>query len=278
MKPKPGAQSSPERLAAATRCGLLIINADDWGRDAETTQRTLDCVSRNAVSAVSAMVFMADSVRAARISQENSIDTGLHLNLTTPFSGSNHSSRLAERQQGLISYLVSCRVSRVIYHPGLARAFEYVCKAQIEEFCRLYGKMPERIDGHHHMHLCSNVLFGGLLPADTIVRRNWTFRPGDKGAVNRLYRKAIDYVAAQRHQMADYLFALSPIEPIDRLRQVFSLAGQAVVEVEAHPVNPSEYHFLISDDFTRLTTGIRRRGFSALRSYHAVCDQAVYVD
>src|SRR5271165_6820969 len=237
MELKPGAQGSPEQPAAATSCGLLIVNADDWGRDAETTQRTLDCVSRNVVSAVSAMVFMADSVRAARISQENSIDTGLHLNLTTPFSGSSHSSRLAEQQQRLISYLVSCRMSRVIYHPGLAQTFNYVCRAQIGEFCRLYGKMPERIDGHHHMHLCSNVLFGGLLPAGTIVRRNWTFRRGDKNVVNRLYRNAIDRILARRHQMADYLFALSPIEPIDRLRQVFSLASQAVVEVEAHPVN-----------------------------------------
>src|SRR5271167_1397805 len=60
--------------------GLLIINADDWGRDHETTERTLRCILRGAVSSVSAMVFMGDSERAAAIAKENAIHAGLHLN------------------------------------------------------------------------------------------------------------------------------------------------------------------------------------------------------
>ncbi len=44
--------------------GVLIVNADDWGRDRETTDHTLECVVGGAVSSVSAMVFMEDSTRA----------------------------------------------------------------------------------------------------------------------------------------------------------------------------------------------------------------------
>ena len=40
--------------------GLLILNADDWGRDRLTTDRILDCCLLEAVSSVSAMVFMED--------------------------------------------------------------------------------------------------------------------------------------------------------------------------------------------------------------------------
>jgi predicted glycoside hydrolase/deacetylase ChbG (UPF0249 family) len=65
--------------------GALIINADDWGRSRETTDRTLECWERGSISSVSAMVFMEDSVRAAALARERGIDTGLHLNFTTPF-------------------------------------------------------------------------------------------------------------------------------------------------------------------------------------------------
>ncbi len=37
--------------------GVLIVNADDWGRDYENTERTLECIHRGSVSSVSAMVF-----------------------------------------------------------------------------------------------------------------------------------------------------------------------------------------------------------------------------
>jgi len=56
-----------QRSSEAPQTGLLIINADDWGRDPENTGKILDCVLLGAVSSVSAMVFMEDSERAAAI-------------------------------------------------------------------------------------------------------------------------------------------------------------------------------------------------------------------
>src|SRR5712691_818052 len=47
----------------APEAGLLIMNADDWGRDPRTTGKILDCALRGAVSSVSAMDFMEDSER-----------------------------------------------------------------------------------------------------------------------------------------------------------------------------------------------------------------------
>ena len=49
----------------------------------------------------------------------------------------------------------------MVYHPGLASSFEYVVKAQLEEYERLYGAPANRVDGHHHMHLCANVVKPG---------------------------------------------------------------------------------------------------------------------
>ncbi len=246
--------------------GYLIVNADDWGRDRETTARTLACVLHRTVSSVSAMVFMPDSERAAEIAQEHRIDAGLHLNFTTPFSASSCTVQLRERQRELAAYLTQHRLARIVFHPRLGRSFEYVCEAQLDEFCRLYGKTPDRIDGHHHMHLCSNVLLGGLLPPATIVRRNFSFQPGEKGLGNRLYRKTVDRVLARRHRIADFLFSLLPLAPPSRLPRIFSLAREFVVEVETHPVHPEEYSLLMGEEIFQLTVDISIRGFATLRA------------
>jgi chitin disaccharide deacetylase len=235
--------------------GFLILNADDWGRDTENTDRTLDCFSRGAMSSVSAMVFMEDSQRAAEIAREKGIDAGLHLNFTMAFSAPQIPARLSEHQQRLARHLQRHRLSPVLFHPGLIRSFEYVVAAQREEFCRLYGGEPKRLDGHHHMHLCANVLLQRLLPAGTIVRRNFSFQPGEKGFYNRAYRKIVDGILARRHRLTDMFFSLPPLGPPVRLERMFSLAGEFAVEVETHPVNPEEHRFLTEGEILRFTEG-----------------------
>jgi hypothetical protein len=230
--------------AARPTSGLLFVNADDWGRDRVTTDRTSDCVRAGAVSSVSAMVFMEDSDRAAAIAREHHLHVGLHLNLTTAFSGPACPGPLRERQQRIARYLGRHRLSQVVFHPGLAGAFQDAVGAQLDEFERLYGLPPDRIDGHHHMHLCANVLLAGLLPAGTLVRRNFSFQPGEKSASNRLYRRLVDRFLARRHRLVDFFFSLAPLEPRERLLRIFSRARRSIVEVEAHPVNPDEYEFL----------------------------------
>jgi chitin disaccharide deacetylase len=235
--------------------GSLILNADDWGRDKANTDRTLECFSCTAISSVSAMVFMEDSERAAEIACEKGIDAGLHLNFTTEFSAHHIPVRLNEHQQQLARHLKRYRFSSVLFHPGLVRSFEYVVATQREEYCRLYGAEPKRLDGHHHMHLCANVLLQGLLPAGTVVRRNFSFQPGEKGFCNRAYRKIVDRGLARRHRLTDLFFSLPPLGPLNRLERMFSLADELAVEVETHPVNQEEHRFLTGGEILRFTGG-----------------------
>lgn len=249
----PNTIRTPEVVAAAeTRVGVLIVNADDWGANRETTDRTLECALRGTVSSVSAMVFMEDSERAAAIARERGIDAGLHLNLTTPFSAVCP-ARLVEHQARISRYLLRRRLSQVVFHPGLAPSFEYVVKAQLAEFRRLYGQKAVRIDGHHHMHLSANVFLSGLLPEGAIVRRNFSFAPGEKSFANRAYRRIVDRALARKHRLADFFFSLPPLEPASRLQRIFSLARHWIVELETHPVNPEEYRFLVGDEILRWT-------------------------
>ena len=240
-----------------SRAGRLIINADDWGRDFETTQRINECTDRDTVSSVSAMVFMTDSARAADVAKEQGIDAGLHLNLTTPFTSADCPRPVASKQERIVGYLRSNRFARVIFNPLLMREFEYVVAAQIDEYRRLYGAEPVRIDGHHHMHLCANVLFGRLLPSGTVVRRNFSFESGEKNLFNRSYRSFVDRMLARRHRLTDYFYSLPPIEPPARLEKIFSLSRKFVVEVETHPVNAEEHRFLMGEELRRLVTNSR---------------------
>lgn len=238
--------------AVPTCTGALIINADDWGRDCETTDRTQDCMRAGSVSAVSAMVFMADSERAAALARESDVDAGLHLNFTTSFSGGNVGARLPEHQERAARHLSKHAFARAIYNPALANSFEYVVAAQIEEFRKLYGREPGRFDGHHHMHLSANVLFSGLLPRGAIVRRHFSFEDGEKFR-NRLFRMATGAVLKSRYRVVDYLFSLPPMKPQSRLERIFSQAQHSIVELETHSIHPEEYAFLTSGGISRLT-------------------------
>jgi predicted glycoside hydrolase/deacetylase ChbG (UPF0249 family) len=237
-------RASEECVPGAT----VIINADDWGRDADTTRRTLDCVICRTVSSVSAMVFMEDSEQAAQLARQHYVDTGLHLNFTTPFSAPDCPSRLREHQEKLSRFLKSHRLAPVVYHPGLCSSFDYVVKSQLEEYERIYGAAAIRVDGHHHMHLCANVLMQELLPIGIIVRRNLSFAAREKSYLNRFYRRRQDKQLSCRHRLADFFFDLQPLESRQRLKEIFKLAERFDVEVETHPIRDIEYRFLSDEE------------------------------
>jgi len=230
-----------------------MINADDWGRDAQTTDRTFECFHHGALSSASGMVFMEDSERAAAIAIEHRFDIGLHLNLSAPFSVPGIPTSLAIHHQKVCEYLCARRSARLLYHPGLANSFEYTVACQLEEFSRLYGKRPDRIDGHHHMHLSASVLLQGLLPSGTTVRRHFSYEPGEKIFRNFVFRLFSCALLAGRYRVTDFFFSLPPLKPEVRLRRIFNLAQRSVVELETHPVNAEEYRFLTGGDLIRWT-------------------------
>jgi hypothetical protein len=202
------------------------------------------------------MVFMEGSDRAATVAREQVIEAGLHLNFTTPFTASNVPLALLEHQQRVARYLLRNRLSQVVFHPGLIRPFEYLVSAQLDEFRRIYGADAQKIDGHHHMHLCANVRLQRLLPAGTLVRRNFSFERGEKSVWNRWYRKAVDGSLARRYQLIDFFFSLPPLEP-DRLKRIYSLASESVVELETHPIQPEEYRYLAEGEILRQIGKVR---------------------
>ena len=255
----------------------IIMNADDWGADVATTDRIRECVLAGVVSSTSAMVFMEDSERAAEIAGRDSVDAGLHLNLTMEFTARGCQPLLMEHHRRIRRYLQLHHYAAIVYHPGLAGSFEYVVKAQLEEYERLYGCAPHRVDGHHHMHHSANVVFAELLPAGAIVRRNFTFWPGEKGYLNRAYRKWCDRQLSKRHRLGGYFFDLRPMTPPDRLERIFTLGATANVEVETHPAREDEYRFLMGAEFERYANEVNVAHAYILREFESTGDLAATV-
>jgi predicted glycoside hydrolase/deacetylase ChbG (UPF0249 family) len=240
---------------------MLIVNADDFGRCATATDRIMACFAANRVSAASAMVFMVDSERAAALATGSGLDVGLHVNFTEEFSAKAVPQELRREHQRVSKFLRRSKYALLLYNPFLRRSFRQVFHAQVTEFQRLYGRSLGRLDGHQHMHLCSNMLIDKLLPAGAQVRRNFSFSAGEKNFFNRFYRNVIDNRLRRRHQLTDYFFALSQHLQTSGLARVTVTAKRAKVELMCHPQVGDEYRFLLSDDFANAVNDVQLGSF-----------------
>src|SRR5207237_6047878 len=106
-------------------------------------------------------------------------------------------------------FLMRNKYSHLLYNPFLRREFSYSYEAQAGEFVRLFGRPPSHVDGHHHMHLCGNLLLSAVIPAGMKIRRNFSFWPGEKSWLNRTYRGLVDRWLARKYRLTDYFFDLS---------------------------------------------------------------------
>lgn len=222
------------------------------------------CYRRRRVTSTSAMMFMEDSERAAELALMENIDVGLHINFCEEFTSDAVSSRLLEYHDRICRFTGRNKYSFLLYDPRLRNHFRYVFQAQYEEFIRLYKRLPSHMDGHKHMHLASNMLFDGIIPYGTKVRRNFTFFPGEKGYMNRFYRHAVDSWLQRRYHLTDYFFALLPYDAV-RIGCVIMLADAGNVELMTHPQFPGEYHYLMSDEYGQAISKAHLGNYSALQ-------------
>ena len=234
---------------------MLFVNADDLGCSQKITNSIINCYAKERIHTTSAMVFMADSERAAGLAKTNQLLTGLHLNFDQELTARNVPAKLLEHHRAVLRYLKKWKWNQVIYNPFLYKSFDYVFQAQWDEFEKLYGEMPIKLDGHHHMHLCMNMLFSGKIPKSIKIRRNFSFRGGEKHQINRLYRYLVDCFLASNFICTDFFFSLTPID-IQRIKQIISISKSKDVEIMVHPGVDSECLFLLSPVWASLISDI----------------------
>lgn len=243
---------------------MLIVNADDLGRNKLATERILYCYANRRITSASAMVFMDNCERSSDPILESGIDLGIHLNFTSPFDSSHVSPRLNDYHNRIASFLLRSKYSVLLYNPALRAAFDYSTKAQFEEFERLFGMAPTHIDGHHHMHLCMNMQLGGYIPDGALVRRSFSFGPVDKNWINRLYRQFVDYRLMRHYRCVDAFYSLKRFENGFRLNELIELSKNSNIEVMTHPENPEEFDFLLSSTYFEFISSVKSGSFNEM--------------
>lgn len=228
---------------------MLIVNADDWGRTLVDTDAALTCFTSGRVTSVTAMMHMADSVRAAALAMTHGVPVGLHINLTESYTAPLCSSRLRDDQDRLVSFFTSSRAAKWSFNPPIVAACARVFQSQCDEFLRLYGKMPTHYDGHEHIHLATNMMMSRVIPKGAKVRRNLSYRFRERSMANIAHRAVVDWALGLRHATTEYFFDLSQRMDSPGMERVCDLARRSAVELMCHPARPREQAYLLADEF-----------------------------
>jgi chitin disaccharide deacetylase len=229
---------------------MLIVNADDWGLREEVTDAILTCWRAGAISAASGMTLMADSRRAAALAAESRLPLGLHLNLTTPFTGKDVASDRRLRQGRACEYFAGPRRRRFVFDPRARPLLERCVSDQIEGFTEEYGAAPAHADGHEHIHVCPTVFSTRTLGSLRSLRAAHSFPRGRSSYPKRLHRAALNWCVRRRFDAVRFL-SLRDLHPdlggsgLDRELKAAGEGGRDV-ELMVHPAWDDERRVLLS--------------------------------
>jgi predicted glycoside hydrolase/deacetylase ChbG (UPF0249 family) len=123
----------------------IILCADDYGQNSAISQAIVELLREKRLSATSCLVTSSFWVEQAKWLEalKNKADIGLHFNLT---QGKPLSSQLPA--------FFSLKDLIIKSHLGQIKAGVIAAelRAQIDQFTKAFGQLPDFIDGHQHVH------------------------------------------------------------------------------------------------------------------------------
>jgi predicted glycoside hydrolase/deacetylase ChbG (UPF0249 family) len=167
--------------AAQRRARRIWLCADDYGLAPGVNAAIRDLIARGRLNATSTMVvapsFDRDAVDTlARLNAERPrAALGLHLTLTAPFSALNGPFRpLPDGAFLPIGATLRAALLRRFEQRALAAEIE----AQFATFAAAFGRPPDFVDGHHHVHLFPQVRDAVLAAANRLAPSAWVRQCG----------------------------------------------------------------------------------------------------
>ncbi|GAB4223462.1 MAG: ChbG/HpnK family deacetylase [Francisella sp.] len=129
----------------------ITICADDFGMSNNINQAIIKLLDKKIINATSCMVNMPEfktGIDKLKKIYNNFINVGLHLNLTEGKS-LTQSKSLTKNSLflSLPKLLIKSQFRLISYNDAYTEL-----KAQIEEFIKYWGDVPDFIDGHQHIH------------------------------------------------------------------------------------------------------------------------------
>lgn len=119
----------------------VIINADDFGESAEVDAAIINLAQRRIIHSTSALVLSPHWPDSANRLKDLAIQVGLHLDFTSRFAE-------AFDCQYPLPALILASYCRLLNFKHIQSAIEL----QWDRFVAAYGRTPDFIDGHQHVH------------------------------------------------------------------------------------------------------------------------------
>jgi predicted glycoside hydrolase/deacetylase ChbG (UPF0249 family) len=249
--------------AGESGTGLLIVNADDLGGNPLATDRIVAGLHARILTSATAMMYMADSGRAAGLAREAGLPTGLHLNFTQAYDDPDVPAPVAARQRRVTEFMAGPTARRMAFSPRMASVIRHVIADQLEAFGQLFDAEPTHLDGHNHAHLNPTALLA--LPRGIPCRP--AYRDPSQRGLRQVPLGLRTRLLSARHPVPDYFFALDRIHPElggEGLERALSLARGSTVEIMIHPDRDNTNAVLHSVSWATALAGMRLGSYADL--------------
>jgi predicted glycoside hydrolase/deacetylase ChbG (UPF0249 family) len=165
----------------------IIVCADDYGISPAVSAGIRDLIARQRINATSAMVasphFGRGEAAALREAAAQHAAIGLHVTLTAPFAPLSKNYEPVRHGAFLTLTTTLRRAHLRALRP--ARLRDEVAR-QFEVFTTSFGRPPDFVDGHHHVHMFPQIRDAVLDVTKQLAPHAWVRQCGQLSARRRL--------------------------------------------------------------------------------------------
>jgi len=227
--------AAPREATRTAGLRRIWLSADDYGISPGVDKAIRDLIARGRLNATSVMVVAPSFKRAearalAEVAAANAA-IGLHLTFTAPFSPLSQGYAPLNGRSFLSLNSTFCRAMARRLNPTMLAAEIAV---QFAAFRQAFGRAPDFVDGHHHVHILPQIGDALLRVIKDVAPEAWVRQCGRAVAKNPL--------ADPKGAILDRVSA--------RFRRHAKAAG-----VRTNPAFAGTYGFRPGDDFAALFPG-----------------------
>ena len=166
----------------------IWLCADDYGMSPAVNVAIRDLVVRGRINATSVMVVAPNFYRSEAVSlnmlnaSETRVAIGLHVTLTAPYQPLSPNFQpvcdgifLSKRETARHSFL----------HLLRRETLESEISSQLQEFITAFGRLPDFIDGHQHVHLFPQIREALLSVVKNVAPNVWVRQCGRIGPLHK---------------------------------------------------------------------------------------------
>jgi len=188
----------------------IWLCADDYGMSPAVNVAIRDLVVRGRINATSVMVIAPSFNRSEAVSlnilnaSETRVAIGLHVTLTTPYRPLSRNFQpvrdgifLSNRETARHSFL----------HLLRRETLESEISSQLQEFITAFGRLPDFVDGHQHVHLFPQIREALLSVVKNVAPNVWVRQCGRIGPLHKRVADgkaiALDILSSGFRRLAD---------------------------------------------------------------------------